>query len=119
MVYRVIVSSDFFGTHKVRLPNGEWEDPHDHIYKVEVCLSSSSVDENGMVVDFVEVKRVLDEVLTRLSGANLNENVVFSGAIPTAENIAKFIFTEFKKKFKNLEYVRLFETENFSVMVSE
>lgn len=119
MVYKIIVSSKFFAKHKVRLPNGEWEKPHEHVYRVEVCLVSSKLDENGMVVDFLKVKDSLDNILSKLNNTDLNENPFLQNVIPTAENLAMFIFTEIKKEFTNLEYVKLFETEDFSCIVSE
>lgn len=44
-----------------------------------------SLDENGMVVDFVKIK----EIVNQLDHANINE--VLNGINPTAENIARWL----------------------------
>ncbi|MEN2998924.1 MAG: 6-carboxytetrahydropterin synthase [Brevinematia bacterium] len=119
MKYKVVVRSSFSSFHSVKLPDNRWENLHKHKYKVEVCVSGVTLDENGMLVDFLELEKELNKVVSKLDNTNLNENPVLMGVVPTAENVASFIFNELTKNTSyTVEYVKLEETENFSVMVS-
>lgn len=119
MKYKVIVSGEFSSTHRVRLPSGEWEQYHEHNYKVEVCVSGDTLDRNGMLVEFSEVKRHLDSVISSFEGVNLNEVLGKRGLMPTAESLAELIFLEISERVSyKVDYVRLYETDEFSVVVS-
>jgi 6-pyruvoyltetrahydropterin/6-carboxytetrahydropterin synthase len=125
MIYKVLVNSSFYASHYVRLPNGEWEEPHSHNYKVEVCISSEELDENGMVIDFTLVDSYLEKIKEKLNNTILNENPLFDEVIPTAENIAKVIFTHISESIKKeklanspkVEYVKVSETDRYSSVV--
>ncbi len=125
MKYKVMVNSSFYASHYVRLPNGEWEDPHSHNYQIEVCISSEKLDENGMVIDFTLIDGYIEEIKGKLNNTILNKNPLFDREIPTAENIARTIFLHIserikKEKFTNspkVEYVKVSETERYSSVV--
>ncbi len=120
-MYKVIVKSSFYAYHKVKMPNGDWEQVHDHNYKVEVCVYSDTLSKNDVVIDFVELKKFLDDVvLSKLQNSYLNENPFFYGKVPTAESIAEFIFNEVSKGIRlHVEYVKVDETEEFSAIFSK
>lgn len=119
MKYRVIVKSSFSAAHRVLLPSGEWEPLHGHNYKVEVCVIGDNLQKNDMLIDFFDLKKVVENVILNLHNTNLNENPSLSGVIPTAENVARFIFDSIKKNINyDVEYVKLDETDEFSVIVS-
>lgn len=58
---------------------------HGHNWSITVTCQAETLDKNGMVIDFVEIKRLLQD---KLDHKFLND--VFPGN-PTAENIAKWI----------------------------
>lgn len=119
MIYRIVIRTSFSSSHRVRLSSGEWEPVHEHNYNVEVCVRGSNLNENGMLMDFFELKKIVDEVISNLSCSYLNENFIFRDAIPTAENIAKFIFQQVSSRISlEVDYVKLWETDEFGVIVS-
>ena len=112
---------------------------HGHRYKAEICLSGdivsqSGASEEGMVVDFSDIKRIShEEVLDKLDHAFMvwdkdadlikhmektdDHKMVLVPFTPTAENVAKYIFDILNDKFEDtygtglkLSFVKLWET---------
>ncbi|MDR2073936.1 MAG: 6-carboxytetrahydropterin synthase [Oscillospiraceae bacterium] len=84
-MYKVIKRLEIAAAHQLRLNNGsKCEALHGHNLIVTVHIRSENLDENGMVYDFEDIKRL---VCGKLDHVNLN-NII---AQPTSENIAKYI----------------------------
>ena len=66
-------------------PNG-----HGHNYDLEVVVAGKIDTETGMVINFYELTRLVDELIyDKVDHRNLNSDVDFmQGVIPTAENMA-------------------------------
>ena len=80
---------------------------HGHNYIVTVELASAKLDAVGFVTDYRALepfKKFINDVLDH---QNLNDVFSFN---PTAENMAKYIFTLFKVKFPQLSAVEVSET---------
>lgn len=85
----------FDAAHHLTDYYGKCEHTHGHTYKLHVTLSGP-VQKNGMVVDFVILKRVVKKhVLDYLDHKDLNDLL----PNPTAENIANWIW----QKLENIE----------------
>lgn len=67
---------------------------HGHNWVITVYCKAEELNENGMVVDFTEVKR---KVKGLLDHRNLNEVFSFN---PTAENIARWITEQIPTCYK-------------------
>jgi 6-pyruvoyltetrahydropterin/6-carboxytetrahydropterin synthase len=93
-VYLIEIHDSFSATHTVRMPDGSWEMPHRHQWKLRIFLTRKNLNENRMIIDFVDAKKRLRTILDPLEGKNLGE-VSAIGSIPTAELVAKYIFDRF------------------------
>ena len=74
---------------------------HGHNWKVEVEVSGNKLDNIGMVMDFKDIKNSAKEIGKRLDHRFLNDLEPFKEKNPTAENIAKYFFSELSKKINN------------------
>ncbi|MDP8299034.1 MAG: 6-carboxytetrahydropterin synthase QueD [Candidatus Tantalella remota] len=112
-MYTVKVRANFSSAHNLRDYKGKCEDLHGHNWKVEVAVSSESLNKTGMVVDFKDLKKFLNEVMEELDHTNLNDLAPFSTINPTSENIAKYVYDEISAKDKELrvQYVTVWETD--------
>ncbi len=86
---------------------------HGHNYKLKVTISGK-VGANGMVVNFKELKKVIDtEIIQKFDHAFLND---IMKAVPTAENMCQMFWEilddRFKDKNVSLYEIRLYETDN-------
>ena len=98
MQYEVYVKGSINFIHSTKGSKKEFLKPHSHKWEVEVWLKTDSI-ENGISIDFVYAKNLLNEVLSQLEGRYLNSLSYFNNKNPTAENIALFVYRELNKKF--------------------
>ena len=124
-MYRVVKELSFCYGHRLLDYDGKCAHPHGHNGLVQIEFGAEKLDSRGMVIDFVDikaaVKRFLDEeldhkmllrrddVLTKML-QDLGEPVYVMEDNPTAENIARLIFNDAKKRGLPVLSVRLWET---------
>lgn len=132
---------EFDAGHRIPNHNSQCKHLHGHRYAIEITLSgdiitTEGVSEQGMVMDFSDVKRIAKErvvdawdhaflvyrgdrlVLNFLNTLPEHKTVVLD-AVPTAENLAKIAFDLLQDAYRDtfgnhlrLERVRLYETPN-------
>ena len=78
---------------------------HGHNWKITVYCKRERLDANGMVVDFSEIKRIVNQLDHTILNPVIKQN-------PTAENIAKWIHSEVPYCYK----VKVEETKGNSVV---
>jgi 6-pyruvoyltetrahydropterin/6-carboxytetrahydropterin synthase len=91
---------------------------HGHNYTLEVTIRGPVDERTGMLMDLAELKRVVGEaVIQRFDHADLNDDGLFSGVIPTTENLARTIWGLLSPKLgpDRLWRVRLWEDPTFYV----
>ena len=90
--YEASVERSFNAAHALRLPDGTWEDPHQHRWEVTAVFRSADLDETmGVVVDFVEVDEALKTITDELEGADLNKLDALADGRPSAERVAELV----------------------------
>lgn len=88
-MYEVIKKLEISAAHKLNLNyDSKCSNLHGHNWKVCVYLRSEELNENGMILDFTEIKKRISD---KLDHKVINDEVSFN---PTAENLAKFILEE-------------------------
>lgn len=114
-MYKVKIISHFCAAHSLREYKGKCENLHGHNWKVEALVSSLRLDSCGMVMDFSDLKKILNCVLEKLDHKHLNDLSYFTKVNPSSEELARYIFNELKplipKSQCKLEEIRVWETE--------
>jgi 6-pyruvoyltetrahydropterin/6-carboxytetrahydropterin synthase len=118
-MFEVTVEEKFASGHALRNYHGKCENVHGHNYRVQVTLNGETLDQTGLLVDFVELKKVLGEIVERMDHRFLNDVPPFDVLNPSAENMARYIFDELsaglpKDAPARVAWVRLWETDNCS-----
>ena len=90
--YELIIQTQFAAAHDLRGYDGNCERLHGHNWRVDVVLRGEKLDALGMVVDFREAKRLIEQVTGRLDHQYLNDLEPFRHQNPTTENIARALF---------------------------
>ncbi len=132
---------EFDAGHRIPNHKSQCKNLHGHRYAIEITLSGDIIteentSENGMVMDFSDVKAIAKnalidkwdhaflvyqydiEVLKFLNSLDNHKTIIFP-TVPTAENMAAEAFKILKSRYQNtygnhlkLEKVRLYETPN-------
>ena len=131
---------EFDAGHRIPNHKSQCRNLHGHRYALEITLSgdiiNQEISENGMVMDFSDVKRIAREsvvdvwdhaflvyakdveVLNFLNTLANHKTVIFP-SVPTAENMAAEAFKILKNQYQDtygnhlkLARVRLYETPN-------
>lgn len=96
---------DISAAHRLMLSYpSQCQNLHGHNFQVTVFCKNKELDENGMIIDFTEIKRIVNQ----LDHANLNDVLHFN---PTAENIAEWLC----KKIPFCYRIEIEETKNNQV----
>ena len=90
-MFEVTVEQTFAAGHALRHYKGKCENVHGHNYRVQVTAEGDQLNSIGLLVDFVELKRAMMQVIDRLDHANINDLPPFDRLNPTAEHIAQHI----------------------------
>ena len=106
-MFEVTIEETFAAGHALRNYRGKCENVHGHNYRCQVTLEGAELDEIGLLVDFVELKRVVHGVLDRLDHQWLNEFPPFDVLNPSAENMARYIYEQVAEGLKVREGVRI------------
>ena len=99
-MYEVSVKSSFSAAHNLKDIGGKCENLHGHNFTVEVRISARELSDQGILIDFRELKSELAEVLGVLDHHFLNEIPPFTDHNPSSEHIARFIHDEMKKRIE-------------------
>jgi len=114
-MFEVSVEYTFAAGHALRGYKGKCENVHGHNYKVQLVVAGEQLDATGLLMDFVEVKKNIKELVERLDHRFLNDVSPFDKLNPSAENIAKYFSDELEPFVLNrglrLHAVTIWETD--------
>jgi 6-pyruvoyltetrahydropterin/6-carboxytetrahydropterin synthase len=101
-MFEVEVTATLKFSHRLEGFGEAFEAEHEHTWRIFVTLSTKSLDNLGVAVDFVRLKKELIELLEPYQGSLLNKEEAFKNIPPTAENIALLIADRFLQRYPAL-----------------
>ena len=90
-MFEITRERTFSASHQLRNYKGRCERLHGHNWRVRVCVASPTLDESGMVIDFHELDKLMQDAIEPFDHRHLNDVPAFETENPSAENIAKAI----------------------------
>lgn len=88
-MFIVMEERTFRAIHKIQLPDGSWEEAHEHDWILRVFIRAKALDRLQLVVDFLDVQARINEVLAPFEGQTINAVPPFDeGLSPTTEYLA-------------------------------
>ena len=117
-MYKIRKEFAFSAGHQLRgLPDGHpCSRMHGHNYVVVVELKKTAVDDVGFVRDYRQLDSIKSFIDLNFDHRSLNDVMEDN---PTAENIAKLLFTMFKPSFPELSAIEVSETPKTNAIYYE
>lgn len=92
------------------LPEGhKCRNVHGHSYRLIVYVTGEVDPKTGWVIDFADLKRVVEPVINRLDHQNLND--IDEIGLTTVENLARWIWKQLDDAVHGLSRIEVRETE--------
>jgi 6-pyruvoyltetrahydropterin/6-carboxytetrahydropterin synthase len=119
-MYELMVESKFAAAHQLRGYKGKCENLHGHNWRVTVAVTAERLNEQGLAIDFLDLKKALRDVLDQLEHTFLNDIFPFTQINPSSENLAKWIYDTLAKKLNddNIEVASVTVWESDSASAS-
>lgn len=102
-MYRAKKTMTISASHRVSFGKGKFVEPlHGHNWRISVYCESETLDEDGFVVNFLDIEEL---VKGQLDHTDLNESL--GGINPSTENLARWI----AERVPNCYKVKVWESE--------
>jgi len=98
-MFEISVETSFRAVHAVTV-GGVEETPHEHDWKVVASVQGDKLDDDGLLVDFLDLQLELEKAVSPFHNVDLNQCPVLDGQNPTAEQVARYIATQLKDKVR-------------------
>src|ERR1044072_9583344 len=90
--YEVMIERNFSSAHQLRGYKGKCENLHGHNYKIEIFAKGEELNNIGLLIYFVDLKKAADDIVKYFDHRNINELPPFDEELnPSAENLARYI----------------------------
>ncbi len=116
MSTRLTITRHIDSAHYIKGHPGKCKELHGHRWKIEIEIEGDVQEDTGMVIDFKDVKDIIDE----LDHKCLNTII----EVPTAENLAWYLYDKFNKLFNECYadavdtiYVKVWESPDCLVTI--
>ena len=97
-MHAIFKDFSFAAAHAIRGHTRGCQNLHGHNYRVRVHLRARRLDELGMVLDFADLKAIMQEILGPFDHRVINEVPPFDQRNTTAELLAEYVFGEVGKR---------------------
>ena len=97
-MFTISVETHFWASHQLVLSDGSKEPVHYHNWLVTADVGSERLNDMAVVMDFHELKEMVDNIAAEFDNKALNEAGCFQQNAPSAENVAKYIYDKLRTR---------------------
>lgn len=116
-MYKLVITSRFSAAHYLQEYPGACARVHGHNWRVTVTVAAPDVDDKGMVVDLVALKKHIDECVNPFDHRIINDVPPFDTLNPTSENLAKYLYDFVAERVSvRVVSVEVAEADDYSVI---
>lgn len=101
----------FAAAHAIRGHTRGCQNLHGHNYRVRVHLRAEQLDPLGMVLDFADLKIMMQEIVGPFDHAVINDIPPFDQRNTTAELVSQYVFEEVARRLASQDRVRVARVE--------
>lgn len=106
-MFTIFKDFTFAAAHAIRGHTRGCQNLHGHNYRVRVHLESERLDELGMVLDYADLKAMMQEILGPFDHHVINEIPPFDERNTTAELLSQHVFEQVDRRLSGQERVRV------------
>ena len=110
-MFTIFKDFQFAAAHAIRGHTGGCENLHGHNYRVRVHVAAAELDALGMVIDFADLKAMVQEIVGPFDHRVINDVPPFDERNTTAERLAEYVFAEVARRLAGQERVRVERVE--------
>ncbi|MBL7216034.1 MAG: 6-carboxytetrahydropterin synthase [Phycisphaerae bacterium] len=111
-MFTIFLESSFTAQHQLTFSGGTQEPLHNHEWKVCVAVSAEKLNNEDLVMDFEELKLLLERTLQDFRSQRLETNPLFEQRNASAENLAAILYQQIEPKLPDtvhLDFVEVTE----------
>lgn len=111
-MFTILLETTFKASHQLTFSDGTQEPLHEHDWKVCISVSAEKLDENELVMDFEELKLLIEAALQDFRDQRLETVALFENRNTSAENVARILYEEIAPKLPDtvhLDYLEVTE----------
>jgi 6-pyruvoyltetrahydropterin/6-carboxytetrahydropterin synthase len=110
-VHTIFKDFQFAAAHSIRGHTRGCENLHGHNYRVRVYVAAHELDALGMVLDFADLKAIVQEVVGPFDHRVINDVPPFDERNTTAEKLSEYVFEEVGRRLAAEQRVRVTRVE--------
>lgn len=107
-MYKLMIETGFSSAHQLRGYKGKCENLHGHNWRVQAFITSNTLNDIDLVIDFHEIKEMTNEIISKLDHKLLNAVHPFTEKNPSSENISKWIFDSLKEAMSGNSSIKVY-----------
>lgn len=97
-MFTIKVETSFNASHQLPKRNGVLEPVHEHNWKIEASVSSEKLNQSGCVMDFNELKEVMNQITWNFQDESFDKIEYFRQNSQSAEVLAEYLYQRLEQK---------------------
>lgn len=111
-MFIILYEATFAASHQLTYKSGPQESLHEHEWHVCAAISTERLNNDELVMDFNDLKSLMDNILQDFREQRLETLGFFSRRNASAESVAQILYEQLAPRLPNtvrLEYVEVME----------